>query len=54
MAKEPPGGYLKKAEYLELFNKVRGITIAAVERLSDADLDKPTRRDGQIARLIGH
>ncbi len=49
VAKEPPGGFLKKAEYLELFNKVRGITIAAVERLSDADLDKPTA--GEMAKF---
>src|SRR5436190_1863525 len=38
----PPGGYLKKADYLDWFNKVRGASIAAVERMSDADLDKPT------------
>jgi hypothetical protein len=45
-AKEtPPGGFLKKAEYLDWFNKVRAATIAGVERLSDADLDKPTPPD---------
>jgi hypothetical protein len=41
----PAGGYLKKAEYLDWFNKVRGATIATVERMSDADLDKPTPPD---------
>jgi hypothetical protein len=41
----PPGGYLKKAEYVDLFNKVRSATIANVDRLSDADLDKPTPGD---------
>jgi hypothetical protein len=41
----PPGGYMKKAQYLEWFNKVRGATIANLERLSDADLDKPTPGD---------
>jgi hypothetical protein len=41
----PPGGYMKKAQYLEWFNKVRGATIANVERLSDADLDKQTPGD---------
>ena len=38
----PPSGFLKKAEYLELFNKVRSATIATVERMTDADFDKPT------------
>ena len=38
----PPSGYLKKAEYLELFNKVRSATIATVDRMTDADFDKPT------------
>ena len=31
-----------KAEYLDWFSKVRSATIAAVEKLSDGDLDKPT------------
>jgi uncharacterized damage-inducible protein DinB len=35
-------GFLTKAQYLELFNKLREATIAAVGKLSDADLDKPT------------
>jgi len=38
----PPAGYLKNAEYLELFNKVRSATLAALDCLADADLDKPT------------
>ena len=48
VAKEPPGGYLKKAEYLDWFNQVRAVTIAAVDRLSEADLDKPTK--GEMAQ----
>jgi hypothetical protein len=44
----PPGGFLKKAEYLEWFNKVRKATIASVDRVSDADLDKPT--PGEFAK----
>lgn len=36
----PPGGYLKKADYLEMFNKLRSATIAHVESMSDADFDK--------------
>jgi len=41
----PPGGYLKKTEYVDWFNQVRGATIANVDRLSDADLDKATPAD---------
>jgi hypothetical protein len=41
----PAGGYLKKTEYLDWFNKVRNATIANVDRASDADLDKPTPGD---------
>jgi uncharacterized damage-inducible protein DinB len=37
----PAGGYLTKNEYLEWFNKVRAATMANVDRLTDADLDKP-------------
>jgi hypothetical protein len=37
----PAGGYLTKSQYLELFNKMRTATLANVDRLSDADLDKP-------------
>lgn len=37
-----PAGFLKKAEYLKLFADVRAATIAALMKLSDADLDKPT------------
>ena len=39
---DPPEGYLPKAKYLECFAKMRAATIAAVEKLSEADLDKPT------------
>lgn len=45
-AKETPsGGYLKKDSYLDWFNKVRGATLAVLNTLSDADLDKPTPGD---------
>ena len=37
----PAAGYLTKSTYLEWFNKVRAATIANVDRLTDADLDKP-------------
>ena len=39
---DPPKGFGTKESYLDLFNKVRGVTIAAVAKLSDADLGKPT------------
>jgi hypothetical protein len=37
----PTTGYLTKTEYLDLFNKVRAATIAAVDKLTDSDLDRP-------------
>jgi hypothetical protein len=40
--KDGPDGFLTKAEYLDLFDKARAATIAALEKLSDADLDRPT------------
>lgn len=39
---DPPEGYLPKAQYLEWFGNVRAASIAAVEKLADADFDKPT------------
>jgi hypothetical protein len=46
---DPPKGFLKKAEYLNLFNQAREATIAAVNKLNDADLDKPT--SGSMAKF---
>ena len=40
-----PAGFLTKAEYLKLFGEVRAATIAALNTLTDADLDKPTEGD---------
>lgn len=42
-------GFSSKADYLGLFGKVREATIAAVSKLSDADLDKPTT--GNMAKF---
>src|SRR5204862_8213728 len=39
---EPPKGFKTKNEYEGLFNKAREATLAALARLSDADLDKAT------------
>jgi hypothetical protein len=51
----PPGGYLKKAEYLEWFDKVRKATLAVVEQLNESDLDKTTPPEcAQWAPTIGH
>ncbi|WP_422927752.1 DinB family protein [Singulisphaera sp. PoT] len=39
--KEGTEGFLTKAEYIELFDKVRSTTIAKLETLSDSDLERP-------------
>ena len=36
-----PAAFLSKDEYLKLFDTIRAATLAAVDRLTDADLDKP-------------
>src|SRR4051812_22196599 len=38
---QPNGGGLSKADYLAWFDRVRKATIAAVEKMSDADLARP-------------
>lgn len=38
---DSPSAFLKKQEYLDLFDKVRAGTMAAIDAMSDADLDKP-------------
>ncbi|MCI0456812.1 MAG: DinB family protein [Gemmataceae bacterium] len=48
-ANEPPQGFATKGEYVALFNKVREATLANLAKLSDADLDKPTK--GDIAKF---
>jgi hypothetical protein len=43
MAKQdPPKGYSTKAQYLDLFNRVRKSTLEALSGITDADLDRPT------------
>jgi hypothetical protein len=46
---DPPKGFGTKAQYLDLFTKVRQATLANLERLSEADLDKPV--SGDIAKM---
>lgn len=45
---DPPKGFKTKDEYLKLFNQAREATLAALAKLSDADLDKPTT--GEMAK----
>jgi hypothetical protein len=46
-----PAGFLTKAKYLDLWGKIRQATVAAVNKLSEADLDKPT--GWEIAPTLG-
>jgi uncharacterized damage-inducible protein DinB len=46
-ASDAPKGFRAKAEYAQLFDKVRAATLAALAKLSDADLARPTQ--GQMA-----
>jgi uncharacterized damage-inducible protein DinB len=39
---DPPKGFATKAEYLAQLNKGRDATLAALTKMNDADLDKPT------------
>jgi hypothetical protein len=53
-AKDPPKGFLTKQKYLDLFNRVREATKAAVSKLSDADLDRATTGNmAQFAPTLG-
>jgi len=43
------GKFNTKAEYVDLFNKTRAATIAALANLTDTDLDRPT--SGKMASM---
>jgi uncharacterized damage-inducible protein DinB len=43
-------GFRKKQDYLNLFEKVRGSTLAALDRIPDAQLDNPTT--GPMAKFF--
>jgi uncharacterized damage-inducible protein DinB len=45
-----PTGFGKKQEYLDLFEKVRGSTLAALDGIPDAQLDTPTT--GPMAKFF--
>ncbi len=38
---DDPAGFQDKATYVELFDKVRGATLAAIDGYAEADLDSP-------------
>jgi hypothetical protein len=42
-ASDSPKGFGTKKEYLELFNKLRNATLAALDKLPEKELDTPTR-----------
>jgi hypothetical protein len=49
-SQDPPKGFGTKAEYLALFEKIRPTTLAALDKLSEADLDKPL--EGSMAKFF--
>jgi uncharacterized damage-inducible protein DinB len=48
-ASDSPRGFRTKHEYLNLFRQTRQATLAAVEKVSESALDKPT--EGNMARF---
>jgi hypothetical protein len=48
-AVDPPKGFATKAEYVNLFDQTRVATLGNLEKMSDADLDKPI--SGDMARF---
>jgi hypothetical protein len=51
---DPPKGFGSKADYLSLFDKIRGATLATLAKLPDADLDRPTAgKMAQYAPTLG-
>jgi hypothetical protein len=53
-AVDPPKGFGTKEQYLGLLSRTREATLAALERLPDADLDGPVSGDmGKFAPTVG-
>jgi hypothetical protein len=51
---DPPCGFLSKAEYLDLGARTLEATLDTLARLSDADLDMPTKGDAsKLAPTLG-
>lgn len=40
---DPPAGFASRQEYVALFTATRDATLAALDTMSDADLDRPTQ-----------
>jgi hypothetical protein len=40
-----PDGFLTKTQYLDLLNQTRNASVAVLEKLSEADLDRPTSEE---------
>jgi uncharacterized damage-inducible protein DinB len=52
---DDPKKFLSKAEYLKLFDAVRSATVAALDKLADADLDRPaSEKMRSFAPTLGH
>jgi hypothetical protein len=47
-AMEPPSGFLSKAQYLDVLTRTHHATMATLESLSDADLDRPVKGNAGI------
>jgi hypothetical protein len=52
-AQQQTSGFGTKEQYVDLFNKTRAATLAAVAKLSDADLEKPATGPGNVSNLGG-
>jgi hypothetical protein len=51
----PDGGKLPVSGYLDWFSRVRNATVAAVDKMSDADLDRPNNGPMKdFAPTVGH
>jgi DinB superfamily len=52
---DKPGDFRTKAEYIDLSKKIRAATLAAIDKLSDADLDRAcTGRMAQFAPKLAN
>jgi uncharacterized damage-inducible protein DinB len=47
------GKYPSMEELFSAFEKMRGETLAYVDTLTDDDLDKPSKAEGELAQLFG-
>jgi uncharacterized damage-inducible protein DinB len=52
-AQNAADGFATKEQYLDLFNKTREATLAAVAKLNEADLDKPAKGPANVTNLGG-